>query len=278
MTTTPRTLSIVTLLLIVLAAVPLQAQEAMPSRSETETPEIEEIRREIQQLRVGQQAIRRQLAEIQRLLEEGGEGGDDDSPRDVVLDLAGLPALGEANAPITLVEFSDFQCPYCARHASQTLPQLEENFINTGKLRYVASDYPLPNHAQAPKAAEAAHCAQEQGRFWEASRKFFENYSELEEEKLHEYAAEIGLDTEKFTECLASHRHAEAVAANKSAGAKAGVAATPTFLLGYTQPGGEFRATAQIRGAHPYETFVQEIEQLLSELPSVPEKVERPAQ
>ena len=224
-----------------------------------------ELRREIETLKAGQAEIRRQLIEIKNLLEKQAAKPLPTKPGlpDVELDLSDAPALGQDDAPITVVEFSDFQCPFCARHVKETLPELEKTLISDGKIRYVASDFPLPNHPQAFPASVAAHCAGEQGKFWDAAKIFFDNFRELGEEKIKEYAQTIELDMEPFEECLDSGRYDEKIRQAKDKATDAGVSATPTFLVGYTSPDGKFKAVEHIRGAHPFTRFESIVMRLL---------------
>ena len=166
-----------------------------------------------------------------------------------------LPALGDPKAPVTIVEFSDFQCPYCERFFSQTELQLRKNFVETGKAKIFYRDYPLPPefHPNAQKAAEAARCANEQGKFWEYHDYIFNNQSDISVSALKQYAAALNLNTEKFNSCLDSGKYASAVQKDLQEGTALGVSGTPTsFINGKS-----------IVGAVPYETFVQEIESAL---------------
>lgn len=252
------------LLILALAAVaPAWAQEEMEKDAT-----IESLREEILQLKAGQAAMRRQLAEIKSLVQQGGNARQaaarEPELPDVTIDLADFPVMGQADAPITVVEFSDFQCPYCARHVTDTLPKLKEEFVATGKIRYAAGDFPLPSHAQAFKGSVAAHCAGEQDMYWEMAHKIFEHYREFNEENLPDYAAEVGLDAAKFEECFASGRHDDEINKRKAAGSSASVTGTPMFLLGYTdEDGTEFKPVDAIRGAHPFPEFERKIEELL---------------
>lgn len=116
-------------------------------------------------------------------------------------------ALGMADAPVTVVEFTDYQCPYCLRFVENTFPKLKEAFIDTGKVRWVVRDMPLGFHRNARKAAQAAHCAGEQDKFWEMRSVLFANAKQLEETNLPRYAETIGLNPSEFEECLASDRY-----------------------------------------------------------------------
>jgi protein-disulfide isomerase len=157
------------------------------------------------------------------------------------------PSKGPENAPVTIVEFSDFQCPFCAR-VEPTVTQLLKDY--EGKIRLVFRDYPLPNHEQAPKAAEAAHCAAEQGKYWEMHGQLFANQAKLAVEDLKAHARQIGLDGGKFDQCLESGVKAPLVAENLKAGNEAGVSGTPAFFIN----------GRLLSGARPYADFKQAVD------------------
>jgi protein-disulfide isomerase len=163
------------------------------------------------------------------------------------------PFKGSPDAPVTIVEFSDFQCPYCARFYKNTLPQIEEKYIKTGKVKLIYKDFPLSFHQYAQKAAEAAECADEQGKFWEYHDKLFENQSQLDVASLKRYAAELGLDTQAFNECLDSGKMAAEVQQDFNEGKAKGVSGTPTFFIN----------GQKLVGAQPFEAFERIIEEKL---------------
>jgi len=174
------------------------------------------------------------------------------------------PALGRADAPVTIVEFSDYQCPFCQRFAATTLPALKQDYIDAGKVRYVFRDYPIANlHPSAHRAAEAAYCAGEQGKYWEMHDILFQNQHALEPPRLAGHARALGLDEAAFQRCVASGRNASRVDRGIADGAAAGVQGTPGFVIGRTRGGDTIEGTA-LRGALPLETFRQIIEQLLT--------------
>lgn len=174
-----------------------------------------------------------------------------DAPRaDVKVD-ADDPALGAASAPVTLVEFSDFQCPFCAS-VTPTIKRLRETYGD--RLRIVWKDFPLTSiHPQAFKAAEAGQCAREQGKFWEYHDLLFANQAALEPASLKKYAADAGLNATTFGACLDAAKHNQRVQQQIEVGNSLGVSSTPsTFINGRL-----------VSGAHPYETFAAIIDEEL---------------
>ncbi len=138
------------------------------------------------------------------------------------------PAKGPANAPVTIVEFSDFQCPFC----SQLIPTLEQVKAKYGdKVRIVFRQYPLPFHQNAAKAAEAALCANEQGKFWELHDVMFKNQNALGVEDLKKSAATLGLNSDEFGKCLDSGKNAAVVQSDMKEGSAAGVSGTPAMFI-----------------------------------------------
>jgi protein-disulfide isomerase len=145
------------------------------------------------------------------------------------------------------------------------LPQLDREYIQTGKVKYVFRHFPLSSHKQAFKAAEAANCAGEQGKFWQMHARLFENQGALSVEDLSRYAQSLDLDWPKFQQCLEGGKYAAAIRQDIEEGQKAGVSGTPTFFLGLTEPGGsKVKVLKVIRGAQAYATFKQAIDSVLS--------------
>lgn len=141
------------------------------------------------------------------------------------------PVMGDATAPVTIVEFSDYQCPFCGRFYEQTLTQLKDEYIKTGKAKLVFRDFPLSFHPEAQKAAEAAECAGKQGKYWEMHDKLFENQADLSVANEKKWAKELGLNSADFDACLDSGETADEVSADSAAGSSAGVSGTPTFFI-----------------------------------------------
>jgi protein-disulfide isomerase len=259
-------MSVFALVLAALAPMGLvQAQDratgaAAPAGSAADT---EQMRRDIDALKKGQEAIQKSLEEIKALLKQAPPAArPPQAVPNVVLDLAGHPFEGSTEARLAVVEVSDYQCPYCARHTRETYPQLEKDFISTGKVRYAMLDFPLRNHPFAFKAAEAATCAADKGKFWEMHHLLFQNQNALNPETLPAYAEQIGLDRAEFEACLEEGRK-ESVNADLQQATKAGVSATPTFLIGWLKDGDQLKPAEVIRGAQSFENFDRVIKQLL---------------
>ena len=144
------------------------------------------------------------------------------------------------------------------------MPQIEKEYVETGKIKHVFMDFPLPMHSNAMKASEAGLCAGDQGKFWEMHDKLFANQQALKQEDLVKHAEALGLDTAKFKECLDSGKHAEDIKKSMTEGQKAGISGTPAFLIGYIEPDGNVRATKKVVGAQPYASFKAAIDELLS--------------
>jgi protein-disulfide isomerase len=210
-------------------------------------------------------AVLNELRQIKQLLQRPPQQAQQapqappvDEPAKV--SIAGVPLLGKADAPLTLVMFTDYQCPFCSRFESQTLPEIKKQYIDTGKLRFVVRDLPLPFHPNAPKAAEAAHCADEQGKYWELREKLVNNGDKLDAKLLPDYARQVGLDVAKFSVCLESGRHAEKVKASSAIAASLGISGTPTFVIGRSR--GDMVDGIKLVGAQPFAAFDQKLKDL----------------
>jgi len=166
------------------------------------------------------------------------------------------PMMGNPNAPVTAVEFSDFQCSFCKKFWADTLPQLKEVYINKGQVRFIYRHFAiLGQHSVG--AAKGAECAGEQGRFWEYHDKLFSNQGGLAftNSKLNQYGQELGLKVRPFSQCLASDKHLKKIEGETAAAASLGARGTPTFFVN-----GRLLA-----GAQPYEVFRTVIEQELKQ-------------
>ena len=174
-----------------------------------------------------------------------------DAPRVDIVVAEGEPAKGPANAPVTIVEYSDFQCPYCAR-VTPALDQIVKAYPD--KVRVVFRDFPLPMHPEAQPAAEAAKCAHEQGQFWAYHDKLFASQAQLGGDSYKKFAAELGLDAQKFATCYDEGRYRDDVMVSSRSGQQNGVTGTPAFFVN-----GRF-----FSGALPFERLQAVVEEELA--------------
>lgn len=187
----------------------------------------------------------------------------------VVINLAKAPIRGSESARVALVEVSDFECPFCARYSMQTSAQLVREFVQTGKIRYAFVHLPIASHRNAFKAAEAAMCAGDQGKFWEMRDQLFANQSALARPLLPARASALGLRMDTFTSCLDSGRHAPQIQADVATVNRLGVRATPTFFIGTVDPKTKsFTATHKIVGAKVFAVFKGALDAAIAGTPS----------
>lgn len=238
-----------TIPLLLLCLLPAFAQTTPPKPDD----EVKALRQEIEAVKAGQTAIQKELSEIKNLL-RSRPAGQPGAPRDIVLDISGAPVKGPKDAKVVLVEFSDYQCPFCARFTRDTIPQVQTDYVDTGKIKYVFADFPLETiHPYAFKAAEAANCAGEQGQFWKMHDHLFANQKALKPEDLSQYAETLGLDKSKFQECLDTQRRASSIRKLMAQAGDAGVSSTPTLMVGLLQPNSSrVKVLRVLKGAQPF--------------------------
>jgi protein-disulfide isomerase len=169
--------------------------------------------------------------------------------------------MGRPDAPITMVEFTDLQCPFCREYITTSFADIKKNWIDTGKLRYISRDFPLDFHPQALPAARAARCAGEQGKFWEMRLALMKNANLLTPDYIAKTAADLKLDPKAFAACAASTKYDADIKAETLEGTAIGVDGTPTFIVGKTAP--DSVEGPVIVGAMPYSLFDAKLKQVL---------------
>jgi protein-disulfide isomerase len=244
-----------------MAVLTLFASTASVGRAQTAADD--QLKRDIEALKEGQKAIQRDLEEIKKLLQGARAPVADALPRDPV-SIKDEPAKGDPRATVALIEFSDYQCPFCGRYTKDTLPQIESDYVETGKVRYVFRDLPLDFHKNAFKAAEATHCAAEQGKFWEMHALLFQNQAALGPDQIPGHAKTLGLDATRFQQCLDSGRFAAEIRKDIADATAVGITGTPSFLLGVVQPDGRVKVMRKLVGAKPYAEFKAAFDSLLA--------------
>jgi protein-disulfide isomerase len=228
-----------------------------------QTPaEMQALRKDVDALKTGQKDIQKTLQVVKDILM-----GKQPPLEDVYVGTDGAVTLGEQTAKVVMVEFSDYQCPFCGRHATTTFSPIIDEYVKSGKLRYVFRNFPLEQiHPLAEKAAEAAECMGEQGKYWEGHERLFKNQQALDLKELPAHALVLGLDVSKFQQCLDSGKFTAKVRGDIAEGTKLGVRGTPTFFFGYPDPKDpkRMRASKLLSGALPIEQFKETIDNLLN--------------
>ncbi len=267
-----------------LAATGLNAQSPAPSQTDTE---INLLKLEMQRLRADVDVMKGHIGRLVQYLQQrdsqsiapqappqlappvaqaqSAQPGAAASPVTAKINLAGAPSLGRADAPVTIIEFSDFECPFCQRFNKTTLPEIKRDYVDSGKVRYVFLDFPLEQmHPKARKAAEAAGCAAEQGKFWQMHDILFEVSPNLDLRLYPEYAKKLKLESAAFEQCLGSGKQSPRINAGLASGRSVGINATPSFIITKTDGGDIATGGVIVTGAQPYERFKDAIEQALA--------------
>jgi protein-disulfide isomerase len=224
--------------------------------------DISDLKQEIESLKQTQQQILEELKELKALLQQQGQPAGQQSP---MVNVKGEAFKGDDKARVAIIEYSDFECPYCGRYAREVFPQVVQNYVKTGKVRYYYRDLPLPMHSNAFPAARAARCAGEQGKFWEMHDSLFANQGALTKNDISARAAPIGLDVSKFNECLASDRYGDSIRKSATSAERLGVNGTPAFAFGVITAGGDVVKVNNVEmGTGSYDSFKAAIDELLS--------------
>jgi len=202
-----------------------------------------------------------ELRQIRQLLEkQGGKAAPQNEITKAKVNVQGTPMLGSKDAPITIVEFTDYQCPFCQSFHVKTFGDLKKNYIDTGKVRFYSRDLPLDFHANAMRAAQAARCANEQGQFWKLREVMSANPERLDLDSLVADAKALNMDTAKFTTCVQSEKYKDAVQSDVMEAMRIGANGTPSFVVGKSTPEG---VDGELMvGALPYVMFDEKLKTL----------------
>jgi protein-disulfide isomerase len=201
----------------------------------TTCKQIDQILAELQQLRSLLQAS---LSAASHAAPAPANPGTPVPARTTKIDVASAPFLGSKDAPYTIVEFTDFQCPYCRGFFQQTFPELKKDYIDTGRVRFYSMDLPLDMHRNAMLAAQAGRCADEQGRFWAMHDRMQGNPDRLEMKDLVADAEEFGIDVPSFRECVETGKYKGQIQQGVRDATSKGAQGTPTFVIGRSTPEG----------------------------------------
>jgi protein-disulfide isomerase len=187
------------------------------------------------------------------------------APEKATLKLGAEYSLGRSDAPVVIVEYTDYQCPFCNRFYTGAYPEIRKNFIDTGKVRFITRDLALDFHPNALKAAQAARCAGDQGKFREMHDLLSANPNSLGPEAYAKYASEIGLDAETFKACVESDKYLADIRESGQGAARIGITGTPSFVVGTAK--GDTVDGIKIVGAQPYSVFEKTIKDTLAAQP-----------
>ncbi len=201
--------------------------------------------------------ILQELRQIRQLLEkQQGKPAGPPEPTHAQINVEGMDMLGSKNAPITVVEFTDYQCPFCQRFHTATFLDLQKQFIDTGKVRFYSRDLPLDSiHPNAMRAAMAAHCASDQGQFWTLRDLMGKHPDKLDMDSIVTEAASLHMNTDALRACVESGKYKEAVQTSVMEALKFGIQGTPSFVIGKTTPEGVDGEV--VEGALPLTEFMK---------------------
>jgi protein-disulfide isomerase len=241
-----------------------------PPLGQNPADEVAALRKEVQALKEQQAQMQRELQAIKTFLQAAMQKQQEPEVPGLIgssIAIDGEPSLGEAGAKITIVEISDYHCPFCKRHTQQTFPQINSEYVGKGKARYVFVDYPIAQlHPQAARSHEAAACAGEQNKFWEMHASLFRNPPAKDDNALAAQAQQAGIDVAKLQSCLASGRHAGTIKAGAARIEQMGIQGTPMTVIGLTPaPGQPMKILKYVYGARPFSDFRTAIDALLAQ-------------
>jgi len=234
-------------------------------RDDKPKPKEATLQQQVDELKAGQQQILKELQEIKKILQSFQEANSPQAPQEISLPVSGEPFKGSPAARVAIIEYSDYQCPFCGEYAREVFPRLNSDYIKSGKVRYYYRDLPLSMHPNALPAALAARCAGEQGKFWEMHERLFANQNALDPDALKQHAVALGLDAARFNECMASGKYRSPVARSMASAERLRIDGTPAFLIGVVDANGEVVRVAQVMlGAKTYEAFKAALDSALA--------------
>jgi protein-disulfide isomerase len=220
--------------------------------------DVEALKKEVETLKANQAQLAKQI----------GGGRPAPAPRALPasIDMTGTPFKGSATSTVALVEYSDYECPFCIRHFTQVMPQIQQNYISNNKIRYMFRDFPIDElHPQAIRGHVAAHCASEQGKFWEMHDRLFTKSGTHTPDQLGARASEIGLNPAAFGACMAAEKYTASIRQSSAFAISLGASGTPFFIVGkYDPKTNQLTPLKTIPGAFPFSQFQQYIDAALA--------------
>ena len=221
------------------------------------------LQNDVARLNLQQQQILTALDEIKKMMR--GPAPPELKPPQT-MNLAGESFKGERGAKVALIEYADFQCPFCRRFDHDVYPQIRDSYVNTGKLKYFHRDMPLPFHQGAMPAARAAHCASEQGKFWEMHDSLLGDAASLTTADIDARAANLGMNVPQLDKCISSDRFSDIIQRSMSEANAMQISGTPTFIIGTLDNDGNLMSVkSTVVGASPFESFKAALDPLVAD-------------
>jgi protein-disulfide isomerase len=228
----------------------------------TQDQDLAKLSEEVARLSAQQQQILTSLDELKKMM-KGPTQPALKPPASMGVD--GEPYKGEPTARLAIIEYADFQCPFCRRFEHDIYPQIRDTYVNTGKLKYFHRDMPLPFHQGAMPAARAVHCAAEQGKFWELHDSLLGDAASLSAADIDERAGKLGMNVGQLDKCISSDRFADIIQRSVTEANEMQVSGTPTFIIGTLDAQGKLMSVKKtVVGASPFEAFKAALDPLLA--------------
>jgi protein-disulfide isomerase len=252
-----------------------------PTASAQSPAELQTIKQELQALRAAQDAMAKDLEAIKTLLQQpmgprvaptGAAPGAMPAGTVAALKIGGRPTKGSPTAKVTLVEYSDYESPFCGQYAAKVYPDIDREYVKTSKIRYVFKNYPIEQlHQRAFQAHVAAACAGDQGQYWGMHDRLFADQANLHLDRFVEHAVALGVDAAVFRKCVQGSSHEAMIREDINEALQGGVRGTPVFVLALTNPKSDTVTPARvIVGAQPLQAFTEAIEALLAQAEARP--------
>jgi protein-disulfide isomerase len=220
------------------------------------------LKDEVARINVQQQQILASLDELKKMLKSPGQPPLKVRP---TMSVAGEPFKGAPAAKLAIIEYADFQCPFCRRFEHDIYPQIRDSYVNTGKLKYFHRDMPLSFHQGAMPAARAVHCATEQGKFWEMHDSLLEDAASLSVADIDAQAGKLGLNVAALDKCVSSDRFADIIQRSITEANEMQITGTPTFIIGTLDAQGNLMSVKKtVVGATSFEAFKAALDPLLA--------------
>ncbi len=246
-------------------ALPLSAEPTQDPEPQKPSPTIQQ---QLDELKAGQERLLKEVEELKKLLQDNPAridfGSKPTAPQISSINVYGEPFRGTNTARVAIIEYSDFNCPFCGRYAREIFPRVDADFVQAGKVRYFFRDLPEPNETNAWFKARAARCAGDQGKFWEMHDRLFAA-QESSGQEVSALAQTLGLDAEKFNECLSTEKYLPNIQRSAAGARRMGIFGTPAFLIGTLSEDGGFVTVKKVLvGAETYDSIKTVLDELLA--------------